>query len=62
MNGGHQALQNAESFVDDFGQGARQFVVQDALEIAVMSLRYPSWLTLITNMGASFEGAVITTL
>src|SRR5215469_12048215 len=43
-------------------RGARQPVVQEALETTVTSLRYPSWLTPITNMGASFDGAVITTL
>src|SRR5215469_18295825 len=43
-------------------RGARQPVVQEALETTVISLRYPSWLTPITNMGASFDGAVITTL
>src|SRR6516164_8642094 len=42
-------------------RGARQFVVQEALETTVISLRYLSWLTPMTNMGASFEGAVITT-
>src|SRR5215469_5933007 len=43
-------------------RGARQFVVQEALETTVISLRYSWWLTPITNMGASFDGAVITTL
>src|SRR5215472_781627 len=43
-------------------RGARQLVVQEALEITVISFRYSLWLTPMTNMGASFEGAVITTL
>src|SRR5215472_10543395 len=43
-------------------RGARQFVVQEAFETTVISFRYSSWLTPMTNMGASFEGAVITTL
>src|SRR5215470_8738736 len=43
-------------------RGARQPVVQEALETTVISFRYRSWLTPMTNMGASFEGAVITTL
>src|SRR5215469_9057493 len=43
-------------------RGARQLVVQEALETTVISFRYPSWLTPMTNIGASFDGAVITTL
>src|SRR6516164_7414618 len=43
-------------------RGARQPVVQEALETTVISFRYPSWLTPMTNIGASFDGAVITTL
>src|SRR6516165_9843793 len=43
-------------------RGAMQPVVQEALETTVSSFRYPSWLTPITNIGASFDGAVITTL
>src|SRR5215468_6271066 len=42
-------------------RGARQLVVQEALETTVISFRYLLWLTPMTNMGASFEGAVITT-
>ncbi len=41
--------------------GARQLVVQEALETTFMSDLYSSWLTPITNMGASAEGAEITT-
>src|SRR5262252_6764241 len=40
-------------------RGARQLVVQEALETTVISFRYLLWLTPMTNMGASFEGAVI---
>src|SRR5215469_8186156 len=43
-------------------RGATQFVVQEALETTVISFRYRSWLTPMTNMGASFEGAVTRTL
>src|SRR5690349_5533343 len=42
-------------------KGARQFVVQDAFETIVMFVRYASWCTPMTNMGASFEGSVIST-
>merc|ERR1711990_327683 len=42
--------------------GARQLVVQEALETTVMSLLYPSWLTPTTKIGqASFGGAERTT-
>merc|ERR1711970_144875 len=41
--------------------GARQLVVHEALETTFMSLVYFSWLTPITNMGASAEGAEMTT-
>src|SRR5215470_5052996 len=44
-----------------FARGAKQFVVQEALETTPISFWYSSWLTPITNIGASFEGAVITT-
>ena len=44
-----------------FATGARQFVVQDALETTAMSGVYLSWFTPITNIGASPEGAEITT-
>src|SRR5215472_4119347 len=43
-------------------RGAKQFVVQEALDTTVISFRYLLWLTPTTSMGASFEGAVITTL
>src|SRR5215472_1758699 len=43
-------------------RGARQPVVQEALETTFISFRYTSWLTPMTNIGASFEGAVMTTL
>jgi len=43
-------------------RGARQLVVQDALDTTLWLLgSYLSWLTPITNMGASAEGAEITT-
>src|SRR5215471_19152096 len=38
-------------------RGAKQLVVQEALETTVISFRYSLWLTPMTNMGASFEGA-----
>lgn len=41
--------------------GARQLVVQEALETTSMSGEYLSSLTPITNIGASPEGALITT-
>merc|ERR1712061_457368 len=41
--------------------GAKQLVVQEALETTVMSLEYLSSLTPMTNMGASAEGAEMTT-
>ena len=41
--------------------GAKQFVVQDALE-TIVSVGFTSiWFTPITNIGAVFEGADITT-
>src|SRR5215475_13687893 len=43
-------------------RGATQFVVQEALETTVISFRYSSWLTPMTNIGTSFEGAVTRTL
>ena len=42
-------------------KGAKQFVVHDALEITTISLVYFSWFTPITNIGASADGAEITT-
>ena len=42
-------------------RGARQLVVQEALETTVRLLSYVSWLTPITNMGASAEGAEMMT-
>lgn len=44
-----------------FATGARQLVVQDALETTAMSGVYLSWLTPMTNIGASPEGAEMTT-
>ena len=42
--------------------GARQLVVQEALETKVMSEVYFLWLTPMTNMGvSSLEGAPMTT-
>lgn len=41
--------------------GARQLVVQDALDTTAMSGVYLSWFTPITNIGASPEGAEMTT-
>merc|ERR1719354_592603 len=42
-------------------RGARQLVVQEALDTTSMELSYCSSLTPITNIGASPEGAEITT-
>src|SRR4051812_3696220 len=42
-------------------KGARQLVVQDALETMFCAELYFSWFTPMTNMGASAEGAEITT-
>ena len=44
-----------------FAIGARQFVVQDALETTFMSGVYLSRLTPQTNIGASLDGAEMTT-
>lgn len=44
-----------------FAMGARQFVVQEALDTTCISGEYLSWLTPITNIGASCDGAEITT-
>ena len=44
-----------------FARGARQFVVQEAFETIVMDGSYVLLLTPITNIGASAEGAEITT-
>ena len=44
-----------------FARGAKQFVVQDALEIMFISGVYVSLFTPITNIGASFDGADIIT-
>ena len=41
--------------------GARQLVVHDAFESTLMSGVYVVWLTPITNMGASAEGAEMIT-
>merc|ERR1719311_1504605 len=40
-----------------FASGARQLVVHDALERMLMSLVYLVWLTPMTNIGASADGA-----
>ena len=42
-------------------RGARQLVVQEALETTVRLLSYLSWFTPITNIGASAEGAEMMT-
>ena len=42
-------------------RGARQFVVQEALETTCRLGSYFSWFTPITNMGASAEGAEMIT-
>merc|ERR1712178_407471 len=42
-------------------RGARQLVVQEALLMMFMSGLYSSWLTPITNMGASALGAEMIT-
>src|SRR5690606_7257391 len=45
-----------------FARGARQLVVQDALDTTFISFVYLLWLTPITNIGVlSFAGAVMTT-
>ena len=44
-----------------FAKGAKQFVVQDAFEIIDILGSYLSLLTPITNIGASFDGALIKT-
>merc|ERR1719311_1932484 len=44
-----------------FASGARQLVVHDALERMLMSLVYAVWLTDITNIGASADGAEMIT-
>merc|ERR1740136_72669 len=41
--------------------GARQLVVHEALESTLMSAVYDRWLTPITNMGASADGAEMMT-
>src|SRR5690554_2768292 len=41
--------------------GAKQLVVQEAFETTRISLEYLSSFTPMTNMGASFEGALTTT-
>ena len=42
-------------------RGARQLVVQEALDTTVRLLSYFSWLTPITNIGASADGAEMIT-
>jgi PREDICTED: similar to hCG2019757 len=44
-----------------FARGAKQFVVQEALETIVSVAFADLWFTPITNIGASAEGAEITT-
>ena len=44
-----------------FVSGAKQFVVQLALETTFMLLSYFFWLTPMTNIGASADGAEMTT-
>ena len=44
-----------------FAKGAKQFVVQDAFDTMFMSELYVSLFTPITNIGASFDGALIRT-
>ena len=41
--------------------GARQLVVQEALDTTFMEVWYSVWLTPITNMGASADGAEMIT-
>src|ERR1700719_39672 len=41
--------------------GARQLVVHEALDRTLMSVLYVVWLTPITNIGASAEGAEMMT-
>lgn len=55
-------LWQANVFLRTLARGARQLVVQDALEMMwSLAGSYFSWLTPITNMGASLEGAVMMT-
>mmetsp|Transcript_21329 Transcript_21329/g.31698 ORF Transcript_21329/g.31698 Transcript_21329/m.31698 type:complete len:209 (-) Transcript_21329:406-1032(-) len=49
------------SSLTTLARGARQFVVQDALETTSMDGSYSSALTPITNIGASPDGAEMTT-
>merc|ERR1719231_2060711 len=44
-----------------FASGARQLVVHDAFESTLMSFVYLVWLTPMTNMGASADGAEMIT-
>ena len=44
-----------------FASGAKQFVVQDAFDIIFILGSYLSLFTPITNIGASFDGALIIT-
>merc|ERR1719311_939256 len=44
-----------------FARGARQFVVQDALERMLTSFVYLVWFTPMTNIGASADGAEMIT-
>jgi hypothetical protein len=45
MDRRHHALLDAEGIVQTLATGARQFVVQDALEMTMWSLVSLSWLT-----------------
>lgn len=53
--------QNTQLSLMILANGARQLVVQEALDSTLTSFVYLSWLTPMTNMGASAEGALMMT-
>ena len=60
MDCGHGSLHDAKAVMDDLGQGAKQWVVQEALRHSAtlfMELSYLLWFTPVTNTGPSAEGA-----
>ena len=64
VDGGHQRLLDAEGVVDDLGSvGARQLVVQEALETTSISGVYRLWFTPMTKVGvmSSLAGAEMMT-
>jgi hypothetical protein len=62
MDCGHESFHDPKVVMDDLGQGAKQWVLQDALLTILSELSYFSWFTPITNMGASAEGEEMMTL